>query len=106
MHQIKFSEHYYKFGRIRKLPIVCTLLQCFKLHFNDLSDTFKIYDTCYFDGEYELPKTELIVLLLLNTDEMEPFVLTTIRRYTPSKWNYYKNLEGEQFRLVKSGEKE
>ena len=99
---IKFSHWYHKFGE-NQLPFECRLLQCFKVHKRDLSAFYIEYDTAYPPcGNYPLPDTDLIVLLLWERGKREPMLLTTIRRYTPMKWKYYKNLIGEVVQLVKS----
>jgi hypothetical protein len=108
--KIKFSNEYLKFGNLQ-LPIKCKLFQCFKIHYDELSRIFKNYDTRYFADKkftiksYDLPKTELIVLLLAMNIDSPPYhvyLLTTIRRYTPRKWEYYKSREGKMFELVKA----
>ena len=96
--QIKFNRNYYKFAD-KKLPFTAVLLQCFKVHYKDLSACFKAYDVTSDEGDYPLPKTDLIVLLLMFDDKK---LFTTIRRYTPRKWDYYKTREGETFELVSS----
>lgn len=96
--QIKFSHSYYKFAGA-KLPFKAALVQCFKVHFNDLSRCFIAYDTTYDEGEYPLPKTDLIVLLLMFKDKK---LFTTIRSYNPEKWKYYKSLEGEEVEMVRT----
>ncbi len=96
MKKIKFShKDYHKF--FHKLPWDVTLLQCFKIHYKDLSKDFIEYDTEYEGGRYELPETDLIVLILLSYDGK---CLTTIRRFTPRKWKYYKSLEGKDVEMV------
>ena len=95
---LKFSyEDYFKFGNL-PLPMDLKLLQCFRCHHNDLSDEFIDYDTRHGNGNYKLPNTELIVLVLW----VVPFLMITCRRYTPRKFDYYKSLEGETLKLVKA----
>jgi hypothetical protein len=106
--KIKFSHDYLKFtGKV--LPMDCILLQCFKVSYHDLSEEFIKYDTAYLeDGKikfYPLPKTDLIVLILSAYNLKHPTAvfeekLTTIRRFTPQKWKYYKSLEGKEVELV------
>jgi len=98
MKQIKFSHRY------KKMPLsltygerAATLLQVLKVHYDDLSDLFIEYDTSYKDGNYPIPKTDLI-FLLFQTREGKLF--TTIRRFTDRKWEYYKKAEGEKFEVV------
>jgi hypothetical protein len=96
--QIKISNEYYKFADA-KLPFKAVLVQCFKIHYRDLSKCFIAYDTTYDEGEYPLPKTDLIVLLLMFEDKK---LFTTIRSFNPEKWKYYKSLEGEEVELLRT----
>lgn len=100
--KIKFSQEYLKLPCA--MPFKATLLQCVKTHFNDLSEIFKEYDTCYFSQRefnetknYQLPRTELIILIL----QFGEYIFTTIRRYTPKKWEYYLNNTGKEFKIIK-----
>ena len=100
---IKFSHGYHK------LPIgifergsKSRLLQVLKVNFKDLSPAFVGYDTIYGTRQtgiekYPLPEGELILLIL--QDEAFLQIYTTIRRYTPEKWTYYKSQEGELFNI-------
>jgi len=97
MTKITFSHDYYKFAD-QRLPFTTVLVQCLKAHYNDLSRCFIAYDTTHDEGQYPLPKTDLIVLLLMSPDKK---LFTTVRRYTPEKWKHYKALEGEEVKLVK-----
>lgn len=57
------------------------------------------YDTKYSNNKiYELPKTDLILLIFKTSKHNEIF--TTIRRFVNSKWKYYKSSEGEKFEVV------
>jgi len=103
MKKIKFSNQYTKLnraffiGRNRE----ARLLQAIKIHHNDLSGDMITYDTEYFNPTrkfYDLPRTDLIFLVFQSRTLMRLF--TTIRRYTPSKWKYYKKAEGELFEVV------
>lgn len=109
MKKIKFSHRYDKLPpsvRYHKEG-KALLLQALKIHYNDLSERMIGYDTSYFDiepeykiGHYPLPKTELILLIFRICVCKVPDIFTTIRRYTPRKWEYYKNAEGEIFEVV------
>lgn len=96
MRKIKFSHDYPKlpeFGGMAKL------LQCFLIDRESISKAFEEYDTKYYDGQdkyYPLPKGKVIVLLFLAVDDT---VFTTIRRYKPSKYDYYKGSEGHDFKI-------
>ena len=106
--EIKFSHEYMKFEDIM-LPFKAVLLQCFRIHKSELSNAFIAYDTTYDGGQYELPNTELIVLLLFVPEReviddvvLDSFCFTTIRRFTPQKFRYYKSLEGKTVRVVRT----
>lgn len=100
MKEIKFSYNYDKLGDLRHFSIAI-LLQVFKTHYNELSRFLIEDDTSYFDqgkmGNYPLPKTDLILLIFRGYNGK---MFTTIRRYTPQKWEYYKNSEGEDFKVI------
>jgi len=100
--RIKFSHNYYKFPM--KLPFTAKLLQALVVHYDSLSGVFLDYDTEYYgnkfgDQYYQLPKTSLILLILKLEGNG---LFTTIRRYTPQKWKYYKSHEGDEFEIVKT----
>lgn len=88
------------------------LMQCVKVNHTELHQFFVNYDTAWtHDGYtewYPLPKTDLILLIFKHTNSDRVF--TTIRRYTPEKWDYYKKSEGQDFKIVftnsQSNEKE
>lgn len=103
MKKITFSHWYFKLTGIYvkdQKEKKARLLQILKIHYKDLSKYMIKYDAIYnVNDEYILPKTELI-LLLFNAVTYRGGLFTTIRRYTPSKWDYYKNSEGEIFQVV------
>lgn len=100
MPQIKFSHQYDKF-RGEVPPFKATLLQVIDIHYNELTDRFRLYDTYYIEnGEedlYPLPKTRLL-LLLLHNEEIGLF--TSARRSTPQKCDYYKRMQGREVEIV------
>jgi len=94
MPKIKFSHQYMKLA----IQTECaTLLQVFVTDAEELSKEFRDYDTAYFaEGGakyYELPKGKVLVLVFEDSDNN--YLFTTIRRWTPEKEQYYKNLQGE-----------
>jgi len=103
--KIKFSHKYTKMPHYR-FPFVARLLQCFKCHYNDLDDLFIKYDTQYIESDdvryYPLPKTDLIVLLLLTKTDNGLELFTTVRSHSPKKWNYYNSKVGEFFEIAKA----
>ena len=109
MNKIKFSHDYLlKFPFKDMDGVLCNLLQVLKVHYNDLSDEFKRYDTYYIDGDdekyYPLPKTDLLILFLAPSRLYPPaYLFTTIRRWTPKKEKFYKSKVGEQFRVEMTG---
>ena len=99
---IKFSHAY------DKMPAgycLSKLLDVLPVRLEDLSQEFLKYDT-FIDGDeyYKLPaKGDYMILMLRSTaiedeagDIVEPSQLwTTIRRRTPKKEKYYRNLIGQ-----------
>ena len=75
------------------------LLQIFVCNFKDLSEFFITQDTIYKRNEkfhfYKLPKGKLMVLLLQTNTNL----WTTIRRYTPEKFEYYNKAIGKEFKI-------
>lgn len=102
MAKIKFSHKYEKMPEDTNNT---RLLEVFKTHYNNLSRHFVVYDTEYLCGYYELPKTELLVLILISSEEnasggLNEHLWTTIRRWTPEKEAYYRRMRGEIFDIV------
>lgn len=115
MKTLKFNKEYDKMleNKWEKPPQRAILMEVFLVDSEALHPRFVEYDTLYFDEEknnwayYTLPAGKVIVLLL-RTDFHEPMIWTTIRRYTPKKWEYYKKARWEEFRIEiqDGGEKE
>ena len=95
MKKIKFSHEYDKMFRNPddRPPIRAILIEVFRAKSEDLHKRFVEYDTSYYDMVeerccyYKLPKGNVIVLILKSED----MIWTTIRRYTPKKYQYYLN---------------
>ena len=97
---IKFSHRYTK----HPINVIdgseVRLIEVLNSKFEELSDTFKEYDTkLYCGGNYKLPNNgDCLVLLflgdgaILGTSEL----FTTVRRSTPAKEMYYKGLRGQK----------
>jgi len=99
---VKFSHYYDKFVGFG-LPEKVQLIQVLKSNREELSEWFVEYDTHYTDDwgvskNYPLPNGELIILIMKS----RVGILTTIRRYTPRKWGYYKSIEGRLVEIVKT----
>jgi len=98
MNQIKFSKEYRKLHRQK----FATLLKVTQLGYPQLHADLIEYDTRALDGSYyPLPKTMLLHLTFLGDKEI-PFC--TIRRHTTKKWGYYKSLEGQEFKIIRTWE--
>ena len=103
---IKFSEIYEKMPFYTDSPPTqAVLLEVFKVNSEDLHKRFIEYDTIYFDKKennwnyYKLPKGEVLVLLLKSEFDGSVDLWTTIRRFTPQKYKYYKEARGETFNI-------
>lgn len=100
MRSIKFSAEYHK------MPMdynPSKLIQIIPINNCELDQPFIEYDTKKINNTYyPLSFSNGIILLLLTEDG---YLWTTIRRHTPSKWNYYKSMVGEWFEIRISGDK-
>lgn len=94
--KIKFSHRYDKMPP-DTLLYSTVLLHVFVIDASDIGLGFRNYDVTYFEngelGAYELPKGKVLVLLLLSGGLI---LWTTIRRYIPYKYEYYKSLIGRE----------
>ena len=108
MKTIKFSHEYFKMlnNESETRPIAAILMETFVVNSEDLHPRFVEYDNEYIDkkehnrGYYVLPKGKVIVLLLKSFVHGELMLWTTIRRYTPAKFEYYKNARWEEFEII------
>ena len=107
MKTIKFSEEYEKMPCYSdEPPKDALLLEVLKVNSKDLNKKFIEYDTIYFNKKennwnyYELPKGEVLILLLKSESiSVGGDLWTTIRRFTPQKYKYYKEARGEVFSI-------
>ncbi len=106
MKKIKFSHIYEKMPNYTDSPPrSAILLEVVKINSEELHQRFVEYDTIYFDKEennwchYKLPKGEVLILILKSEFDGLIDLWTTIRRFTPQKYEYYKNLRGEEFEI-------
>lgn len=99
MKQIKFSHSYRKFELMEDRKF--NLIQIIKINYAELSKEFIGYDTYWCqglkEGFYELPKTDLIMLIFQEPSTFRIF--TTLRRFTQEKYNYYLKSIGECFEI-------
>jgi outer membrane lipoprotein-sorting protein len=97
MNTIKFSHYYAKMPNNYSPS---RLLQIFEGDSANVSDDLREYDTKYLAKEgtayYKLPTGKILILLLL-TERGD--LWTTIRRYTPRKYEYYLSKVGEMFSI-------
>jgi hypothetical protein len=101
---IRFSHDYFKIMGIEK---EANLLHVFRTHYDKLDKDFIGYDTCYEDEKgnllyYQLPKAELLCLLFFSKNGE---LFTTLRRWTPSKEEFYKSMVGKWFKVIIGEEK-
>ena len=104
MGTIRFSHEYCKMvNNEGKTPKTAIIMEVFKVKSEDLHPRFVEYNTMYLNEkdlylhECELPKGDLILLLLKSDDK----IWTTLRRYTPKKFEYYKNRRWTEDFLIK-----
>jgi hypothetical protein len=102
MKVIRFSHRTYeKFQKIQKRPpFTARLLQVFLLQNDDVSDSFREYDTKYYTEngvQYYSLQSRLQIVLLLETDTG---LFTTMRSANTSKLQYYQDAQGEEFEIT------
>src|SRR3954471_39336 len=92
MKTIKFSHSYTKMPDRNKV----ILLEVFKAHYSELSNSFIAYDIEILNSEkhYPIPKTTLLILYLIAGDGR---TFTTVRRWTAKKEKEYRSLRGQEF---------
>ena len=105
MKQIKFShKDYEKFRRInKKPPFTAQLLQVFLLQSTDVTDYFREYDTKYYTEngvDYYLLNRSCTWLVLLFKEKETGLLFTTMRSANQSKLQYYRDSQGEEFRVI------
>lgn len=104
--KIRFSHKYLKMLDMnREMPKEAILLEVLRANKHDLNSGFIDYDTTYKDektGEleqYELPDHELIILVFRHVQFVN-IIWTTIRRYTPQKYKYYRDRRQHRFEII------
>lgn len=113
MKKIKFSHEYNKMlnNSFEEIPKKAILLEVFVKNSEELHPAFIKYDTIYFnlqtykDEYYELPKDKVMILLLKSVFvNGEVMLWTTIRMFTPQKYEYYNKARLEEFEIVLTSE--
>lgn len=104
MNKIKFSNEYDKmmYNAEGIIPKRAILMETFIKEAEELHPRFIEYDTSFVDKhgqlcQYKLPNGKNIILLLKSYIHDTMMIWTTIRRYTPQKYEYYSKLRGEEF---------
>lgn len=102
MMKLKFDHEYSKIPE--DVSKTC-LLEVIKTHYNDLHAAFKVYDTEHDSGYYQLPKTDLLLLILISYEKnvsggYNELVWTALRRHTESKEKYYISEIGNEIEFV------
>jgi hypothetical protein len=104
MNTIKFSHDYSKFPlnweetEALLIGVMCNNLQMIREKFPLFLDNDARFRGE--EGNYNLDFDEAIILTFVHIKTGQLF--TTIRRYTPSKAEYYRSEVGEIFRMVKT----
>lgn len=101
MTKIKFSHLYKKLLErdcVNCLEVIkeAQLLMARIIDIESEHSAFIKYDT---EGVYPLPKKGAFILLLFKKPR-DSDLFTTIRRYTPQKYDYYRKLVGQKFEIV------
>lgn len=99
--KIKFSHYYNKLFADGKAIKRAKLLETIPVNLEDLHPSFIAYDTD--NGAYELPKKGKYIMLIFAKGNNDIF--TTIRRFTPQKFEDYKAKRGEVFQIIIEEEK-
>ena len=97
--RIKFEKDYPKLQGLTQAKLIQVIIK----QFEELEEVFLNYDAKQSDGLYYQfnfkPKDLVIFLVFADYDTYRMF--TTVRRYTPNKYAYYKRNVGKQFEIVR-----
>ncbi len=99
---IKFSHKYEKLKSLNgEIVRIATLVGVFQIELIEQCRQFLNYDTDH--GIYKLPCIgKYLLLLFLKNGEANLF--TTLRRLTPTKYDYYHERIGQEFEVVINNE--
>lgn len=99
MQEIKFTKWLQKLAYIDTTKPV-TLIHASPTRICRLSSVFLQYDTRFTGdrGLYNLEGLDQIILLMFADCEGTAF--TTLRAFTEPKWKYYREMVGQEFRVV------
>lgn len=83
------------------------IFQIFVCDVKDLGERYIKWDTAYYGQHgkveyYPLPTGKVIVIYLMTSNEAleEAYTWQTIRRWTPKKEDYYRNLIGQEVEIL------
>ena len=111
MQTIKFSHEYYKMPQfINEKTSSTIIIGVEKQRIEKIDSTFLHYDTVFnirggVEEYFPLPKKgDVLIIFLFSFNLGERHIWTTIRRWTPRKEAYYKDLIGQRVRIeIKGG---
>jgi hypothetical protein len=97
--RIKFEKDYPKLQGLTQVKLIQVIIK----QFEELEEVFLNYDAKQSDGLYYQFKFKPkdLVLFLVFADYNSYKMFTTVRRYTPNKYAYYKMNVGKQFEIVR-----
>ena len=102
MNKIKFSHWYSKLNGIDfSEPVILIRIEEID-NIKQLPENFLVYDTVYWkDGKkhyYPLKQNQKYIVLYFKDNK--GLLFTTIRRYTPRKFQYYFENQGCEFEII------
>ncbi|PJZ37387.1 hypothetical protein CH354_10020 [Leptospira levettii] len=97
--EIRFSHRYFKLKTLGGYVEEAHLLAVIRIDLEDLPKVFKTFDCIHSDGKYPLPDFGEYMLLLFQKSGWWS-LFPTLRRYTPSKFEYYNGLIGQTFKVI------
>lgn len=106
MPKIRFSHKYYKMPTQEAIEKGKHTLIGIQIHEDiyKLPEEFLHYDASFWNGketeEYPIPLGKGIVIFIFTCYESENKVWTSIRRWTPWKEKYYRDLKGKEVEIV------
>ena len=95
--KIKFNNAYAKLinPRTHTRYAYATLIEAIPYHYEDLSLSFRLYDTA--NTDYILLRSGRCIILIFQT---KSGIFTTLRTLTASKLKFYRARIGEDFEII------